>query len=71
MVGTVAWMAPELVKGSRQGYDASIDIWSFGIMAVELAEKEPPKITAGQREIIKHILKGPTPQLSERWSSDF
>ena len=40
-------MAPELVGTGRAGYDAAIDIWSFGIMAVELAEKEPPKIMAG------------------------
>jgi len=47
VVGTVCWMAPELVKSSSSGYDAAIDIWSFGILAVELAEGYPPKITAG------------------------
>ena len=41
-------MAPELVKSTKKGYDAGVDIWSFGILAVELAEKEPPKIKAGQ-----------------------
>ena len=64
-------MAPELVKSSRKGYDAAIDIWSFGILAIELAEKEPPKIAAGQKEVIKHILKGPPPSISDRWSDDF
>ena len=71
VVGTICWMAPELVKSTKKGYDAGVDIWSFGILAVELAEKEPPKIKAGQQEVIRHILRGPVPELSERWSPDF
>lgn len=43
-VGTVAWMAPELIRGKRVGYDTSIDIWSYGILAVELANGDPPNI---------------------------
>lgn len=68
MVGTVCWMAPELVKVTQKGYDSAIDIWSFGILAIELAEGDPPKIKAQQHEVIRHILNGPTPALSDRWS---
>ena len=64
-------MAPELVKNTKKGYDEAIDIWSYGILAIELAEKEPPKLGAMQQEVIKNILRGPTPTISERWSSDF
>ena len=40
-VGTVCWMAPELIRGERK-YDVSVDIWSFGVFAMELANGEPP-----------------------------
>jgi len=40
-VGTLHWMAPELIKGDRK-YSTSIDIWSFGIFAFELANVLPP-----------------------------
>ena len=46
-VGTVAWMAPELVRGKKHGYNTSIDIWSYGILAVELAQGDPPNIEKG------------------------
>ena len=71
LVGTVCWMAPELVTSSKPGYDNAIDIWSFGILAIELAEGEPPKIKAGQQEVIKNILRGPTPTISDTWSDSF
>jgi serine/threonine protein kinase len=34
-------MAPELLE--EKEYDFSVDIWSFGIMAIELACKERPR----------------------------
>jgi serine/threonine protein kinase len=35
VMGTLLYMAPELCREER--YDMSVDIWSFGIMLVELA----------------------------------
>jgi len=42
-VGTVCWMAPEMITGKLH-YDNKIDVWSFGIFIVELCMGEPPYI---------------------------
>ena len=36
VVGTPAWMAPELIL--KKEYNESVDVWSIGIIALELCD---------------------------------
>ncbi|KAF9229542.1 kinase-like protein, partial [Gyrodon lividus] len=60
-VGTPCWMAPELVQGKR--YDAKVDIWSFGITAVELTQGRPPRSRESAHTILLQIVQGKPPTL--------
>ena len=63
-------MAPELIKGDRR-YDTKVDIWSYGIFAMELANGDPPYISEPQHRVIMNILKKNPPPLDSRWSPVF
>lgn len=69
-VGTVCWMAPELIRGERS-YTTKVDIWSFGIFAMEMADGDPPYISEPQGRVIFNIVKKETPPIGPRWSQEF
>jgi len=44
VVGSPYWMAPELITAKSTGkpYTSRIDVWSFGVVLIELADMAPP-----------------------------
>ena len=73
LMGTLEYMAPELVE--EKDYDMTVDIWSFGIMCVEMAsEGELPYAEVKEPEDILDQLKknkGPPRLEDKKWSPEF
>ena len=64
-------MAPEVAKG--QLYDISCDIWSTGVMAIEMADGVVPRLNLEPIKALFVIAHEPPPELQEpeEWSEEF
>eukprot|EP01065_Artemidia_motanka_P033382 TRINITY_DN4037_c0_g1_i1.p1 TRINITY_DN4037_c0_g1~~TRINITY_DN4037_c0_g1_i1.p1 ORF type:complete len:948 (+),score=205.10 TRINITY_DN4037_c0_g1_i1:78-2921(+) len=65
MVGTYYWMAPEILRNDHAGYSVKADVWSFGMVCVELLTlRNPYNENGGDWSRTRTlILRGVPPQI--------
>ncbi|KAI9470417.1 kinase-like domain-containing protein [Zychaea mexicana] len=70
IIGTPYWMAPEVIKG--QEYDAKADIWSLGVLIMEMMQGDPPYVEYPPLRAVFLIASNGLPTLPEpdRWSTE-
>jgi len=54
-------MAPELIAG--RPYDQRVDIWSLGIVIIEIVDGEPPYIDEQPMQTLYYITTRPPPTM--------
>ena len=69
--GSPHYMAPEIIRGSE--YDMAIDVWSLGILTLEMAEGSAPHSELPPLRALYLIATQPAPKLKNPndWSAEF
>ena len=69
--GTPYWMAPELIQGMEYSYE--VDIWSLGILCIEMADGAPPYLDEPPMRALYLIVVNGVSGLSDKsqWSPIF
>ncbi|RNF09033.1 putative p21-activated kinase 3 [Trypanosoma rangeli] len=69
VVGTPYWMAPEVAAG--RAYNSKADVWSAGILFLEMCDGEPPLMGLNPMRALLKIGTDPPPVMknANRWSS--
>lgn len=60
-VGSPYWMAPEVVEA--QSYGPSCDVWSLGIVVLELLQGRPPRHEHNPVVVLRMVVVKPPPEL--------
>jgi serine/threonine protein kinase len=71
LTGSPYYCSPEVI--TRDSYDNKVDLWSLGIVAVEMAETKVPYSNMDPLQVIFRIPKEEPPKLKEanKWSPEF
>eukprot|EP01063_Lacrimia_lanifica_P012322 TRINITY_DN1893_c0_g1_i1.p1 TRINITY_DN1893_c0_g1~~TRINITY_DN1893_c0_g1_i1.p1 ORF type:complete len:544 (+),score=154.61 TRINITY_DN1893_c0_g1_i1:188-1819(+) len=71
VIGTPYWMAPEVIQG--QPYNEKADMWSVGILTLEMCDGEAPLLEHDPTVAVFKIVAEPPPRPRNpsRWSAAF
>ncbi|VDP98915.1 unnamed protein product [Trichobilharzia regenti] len=61
LVGTPYWMSPEVI--SRLPYNTSVDVWSMGVLLIEMVDGEPSFFNEPPLHVMRHIQRDGIPHL--------
>lgn len=56
-LGTLEYMAPEIISGKGRVYDSSVDVWSLGVLAYECIVGVSPFFHPCEKDIVNAIMK--------------